>query len=260
MNTDKVRSTGNGAASETPGSESLDKAPKQRATNQKSGNRRTRGLAAANRGLPAMAGNAPTKRSNGRPSCASEPATAGKYGRNGRGHASLPNGAVNMPHQSATADKQGSTASVDAAGDSDARAAVTPAASTDRAACAEVALTLNGGKQPGQNEAVSRASGTQPRPDLAGPRVSGDDEGSAETPKERLPGGDAPLPDDIADFVDEVHSRVDLFEVLTDLLNSKDDKIKQRAVERILEMKYKHAAGGEDPVQIILDGPRPQHG
>lgn len=162
------------------------------------------------------------------------------------------------------AGRQGSAASVDAAGNSAAQAADTPAASlprqasTEHTAYAEVALTLNGGKRPGQTEAVSRASGTPPRPDLAGPRVSGDDKGSAEAPRERLPGGEAPLPDDIADFVDEVHSRVDLFEVLTDLLNSKDEKIKQRALERILEMKYKHAANSEDPVQIILDGPRPQ--
>ena len=227
MNINEARSTGNGAVSAPRERESLAKTSKQRATEEKSRNRRTRDSAAANRGLPAMAGNAPTKRSNG-------PKVNG--------------------HEKCSA------ASVDAAGDSDARAADTPAASTDRAAYAEVALTLNGGNQPGQNEAMSRASGTQPQPDLAGPRVSGDDKGSAESPKERLPGGDAPLPDDIADFVDEVHSRVDLFEVLTDLLNSKDEKIKQRALERILEMKYKHAAGGEDPVQIILDGPRPQHG
>jgi len=64
-----------------------------------------------------------------------------------------------------------------------------------------------------------------------------------------LPGGDAPLPDDIADFVDEIHSRVDLFEVLSRLLNSEDEKVKQRALERILEMKYgKGSASSEEPV------------
>ena len=228
MNIDEVRPNGNAAASAPREPQSLDKTSKQRSTNEKSRNRRARGSAAANRGLPA---------------------TAGLLAKAG-----LP----------ALAGKQGSAASVDAAANSAAQAADTPAASlprqasTDHAAYAEVALTLNGGKRPGQAGAMSRASGTQPRTDLAGPCVSGDDKGSAETPKERLPGGDAPIPDDIADFVDEVHSRVDLFEVLTELLNSKDEKIKQRAAERILEMKYKHAASGEDPVQIILDGPRPQ--
>jgi hypothetical protein len=161
--------------------------------------------------------------------------------------------------QPAAAGKQGSAASVDARGNSDARAAVTPAASTDREACAEVALTLNGGKRPGQIEGQSRARGTQPREAVAELRVSGDQKELAKNPKERLPGGDAPLPDDIADFVDEIHSRVDLFEVLSRLLNSEDEKVRQRALERILEMKYgKGSASSEEPVQIILDGPRPQ--
>ncbi len=221
MNIDEVRSPRNGAPSARQEAESLAKTRKQRATNEKSGNRRTRGSAVENRG------NAPTKRSNRR------------LDGNGRDRASLPSAAQSASPQPATAGKQGSAASVDAGGDSDARAADTPAASTDRAAYAEVALTLNGGERPGQTEAMSRASGTQPRTDMAGPRVSGDGKGSATTSKERLPGGDAPLPDDIADFVDEVHSRVDLFEVLADLLNSKDEKIKQRALERILVSRFR---------------------
>jgi hypothetical protein len=257
MNMDRVRSPGNGGASAQPGAESLEKTSKKPAKNEKSGNRRTRGSVLENRG------NAPTKRGNGRP------ARAGKL--NGRDHASQPNVAQSAPHQPATtgkpatAGKQGNAASVDANGDSAARATDTPAASlprqasTDRTAYAEVALTLNGGMRPGQTEAVSRDSAAQPRTAMAGPRVSGDQEELVDTPKQRLPGGDAPLPDDIADFVDEIHSRVDLFKVLQDLLNSKDEKIKQRALERILEMKYKNPASGEDPVQIILDGPRPQY-
>jgi hypothetical protein len=231
MNIDEDRPNGNAAASAPREPQSLEKAHKQRSTNEKSRNRRTRGSPAVNRSLTAQAG-LPVTAGNGRPKS------------NGR--------------------EQISAAAVDAAANSAAQAADTPAASlprqasTDHAAYAEVALTLNGGKRPGQTEVMSRASGTQLRTSLAGPRVSGDDKGSAKTPKERLPGGDAPLPDDIADFVDEVHSRVDLFEVLADLLNSEDEKIQQRALERILEMKYKHAASGDDPVQIILDGPRPQ--
>ena len=259
MNIDEVRSPGNGTASEPSGAESHEKSSKQRTTNGKSGNRRTRGSTVEDRG------NAPTKRSNGRPAC------AGKPNGNGRDRASQPNTAQSAPHQPAVAEKptpegqpaaagkQGSAASVDARGDSDARATVTPAASTDREACAEAALTLNGGKRPGQIEGQSRARGTQPHEAVAEPRVSGDQKELAENPKERLPGGDAPLPDDIADFVDEVHARVDLFEVLSRLLNSEDEKVKQRALERILEMKYgKSSASSEEPVQIILDGPRPQ--
>ena len=239
MKMDEGHSPANGAASERPGTDSPEKTAGHRAIQEKSGNRRTRGSAVVNRS------NAPTKRGL--------PVQLANASRASNGHPK-PNG-----HE------QISAASVDAGGHSDAQAADTPAASlplqasSDHAAYAEVALTPNGGKRSRQTEAVSRSAATQPRTSKAGPRASGDDkQDSVQNANERLPGGDAPVPDDIADFIDEVHSRVDLFEVLADLLNSGDDKIKQRAIERILEMKYgKHAAGSEDPQQIIFDMPRP---
>ncbi len=49
---------------------------------------------------------------------------------------------------------------------------------------------------------------------------------------EPIPGGESPLPADAGEFVEEIHRRADLFIVWQELLNSKDDKIKQRAVER----------------------------
>jgi hypothetical protein len=53
---------------------------------------------------------------------------------------------------------------------------------------------------------------------------------------------------------------VDLFKVLQNLLKSKDAKVKQRALEKILEMKYGKGAAAlaEDPQQIIIDMPGPK--
>jgi hypothetical protein len=66
--------------------------------------------------------------------------------------------------------------------------------------------------------------------------------------------GEGPLPTDPGDFVEEIHQRVDLFEVWQALLNSKDDKIKQRAVEKLTEMRYKGASAlEEERPQIVID-------
>jgi len=43
------------------------------------------------------------------------------------------------------------------------------------------------------------------------------------------------------------------------LLRSEDEKVAQRAWERLLEMKFgKSAAVGEEAPQVVLDLPRPQ--
>jgi hypothetical protein len=73
-----------------------------------------------------------------------------------------------------------------------------------------------------------------------------------------VPPGEAPLPATADEFVDEIHSRIDLFKVWQDLLRSKDIKIKQRAVERLTDLRYKTGSSqAEDPQQIIFDMPRP---
>ena len=72
--------------------------------------------------------------------------------------------------------------------------------------------------------------------------------------KKQIPGGEFCLPDNPSEFVDEVHGRTDLFIVWQELLNSKDDKIKQRAVEKLTEMRYKGAAAlADEPQQIVID-------
>jgi len=71
---------------------------------------------------------------------------------------------------------------------------------------------------------------------------------------EPIPGGEFSLPENPGDFIDEIHRRADLFVVWQELLNSKDEKIKQRAAEKLTEMRYKGAAAlADEPQQIIID-------
>ena len=71
--------------------------------------------------------------------------------------------------------------------------------------------------------------------------------------------GKSPLPQSPSEFVEEIHRRIDLFKVWQSLLRSKDAKIKQRAVERLTELRYKGAAAlEEEPQQIVIDLPRPK--
>jgi hypothetical protein len=198
-------------------------------------NRRARGIAPASRSKTSV------KRSNGHSRA------------NGQDRAASPDAALPAP------DGQGSAASVDASGASAAGAAASAAAGADREAYAEAAHAPSG-------RARSRQAKAEPRPRVPGDahsrKAKGDkaDSGNAREKRPSRPGpGENPLPDDIADFVDEIHSRIDVFEILSHLLGSKDEKVKQRALEKLLEMKYgRSAESNEEPVQIIVDGPRPQ--
>src|SRR5258706_9837930 len=75
-----------------------------------------------------------------------------------------------------------------------------------------------------------------------------------------VPGGSEALPIDAEAFVDAVHSRVDLVLLEEKLLNSKDEKIVQRELAYLRELRYgKRAAPGDDePTQIIFDMPGPE--
>jgi hypothetical protein len=219
-----------------PGSAPL--AQKTRAESQKKEpgkrDRRARGTAPADRSKTSV------KRSNGHPRV------------NGHDRASSPSAAF-------PADGQGSAASVDASGASVASAAASAAAGAGREAYAEAAPAAIGSEKPRQATA-----GPRPRiPGDANSRNSADEKPDPDSEKEKRPSrpgpGEYPLPEDIADFVDEIHSRIDLFEILSDLLGSKDEKVKQRALEKLLEMKYgRSAESNEEPVQIIMNAPRPQ--
>ncbi len=68
-----------------------------------------------------------------------------------------------------------------------------------------------------------------------------------------VPPGQYALPDDPAEFVEEIHRKIDLTEVWHALLRQRDVKIKQRAVEKLTEMRYRGAAALEEPQQIVFD-------
>ncbi len=162
-------------------------------------------------------------------------------GSNGR-----PNG-----HDPAYAERGGvpalrdQAASDDASGDPVAHAATFPAAanlhaqaSTDREACAEVA-------PPPPNE-------TQMLPQT---NASAD----MSHKEKEIPRGRRPLPDNPAEFVEEIHRKIDLIEVWHRQLRSKDEKIQQRAIEKLTAMLYEDGAiSSEDSEQIIFDLPRPK--
>jgi hypothetical protein len=122
-------------------------------------------------------------------------------------------------------------------------AASTAAAGADREAYADVA--------PFEGDGERRSPAA-----AAPPRTSKDL--SAKTRK--VPPGSKPLPIDAEAFVDAVHSRVDLVLLEEKLLKSKDEKIVQRELAYLRELRYgKRAPAGEDePTQIIFDMPGPE--
>ena len=74
-----------------------------------------------------------------------------------------------------------------------------------------------------------------------------------------MPAGEYPLPDNPAEFVEEIHRKVDLAEVWHRLLRSKDEKVRQRAIEKLTGMLYEDGAlSSDDPQQFIFDLPRPK--
>jgi hypothetical protein len=155
---------------------------------------------------------------------------AGPHDRsNGHAPASTGRGGIPVPGDRAASD--------DASGVSVASAAISAAAGTAREACADAAPPRpNGAAQQAAEKKSSGTGGTK-----------------------QVPPGEGPLPATADEFVDEIHSRIDLFEVWQGLLRSTDDKIKQRAVERLTDLRYKTGSSqAEEPQQIIFDLPRPK--
>jgi hypothetical protein len=75
----------------------------------------------------------------------------------------------------------------------------------------------------------------------------------------RIPPGLAPLPTDGEAFVDAIHAQVDLVRLEVKLLRSKDEKVAQRELAYLRELRYsKHAPVGDDAPQIIFDMPGPE--
>ena len=68
---------------------------------------------------------------------------------------------------------------------------------------------------------------------------------------------DIPLPADPGAFVDEIHHEVDLWQQWINLLKSDDEKIRQRAIERLTDMKYKGVEPVEEVPRVVFDMPGP---
>jgi hypothetical protein len=157
---------------------------------------------------------------------------AGPQGRaNGHALASTERGGIPvLRDHAASVDTRRASAAMDASS--------IHAPGTDCAACAEVApLRPNGNPHPPVETSSAKGS---------------------EKEEEPIPGGDFPLPLAPAEFVEEIHRNTDLFISWERLLNSKDEKVRQRAVEKITEMRYKGAAAlTDEPQRIIIDMPRP---
>ena len=169
----------------------------------------------------------------------------GLPGPNGRpnGHAPACAERGGAPAPACASRLRGHAASDDASGISVASAEALPAtaslplqASTGRSACADAA-------PPAPNETPQ----VQASP-------SNQSCGHGDKPGEELPPGKDPLPDNPAEFVKEVHRRIDLIEVWHSLLRSKDEKVKQRTIERLTAMLYDDdAISADEPQPIVFD-------
>ena len=151
----------------------------------------------------------------------------------------------------------GRAASVDASDLSVANATAFPAeAGAEREAYADVAPGEGEGKQP-QTVVVASQSPKKARKAVR----PGADDVDITAPKRlrKVPPGREPLPVDGEAFVDAVHAKVDLVQLEVQLLKSKDDKVAQRELAYLRELRYgKHGPAGDDGPQIILDMQQPE--
>jgi hypothetical protein len=140
---------------------------------------------------------------------------------------------------------QGRAASDDSRGASVAVAANSAAAGADHDAYADAA-------RPKVNGKASRKNGDASQ----GKTKKGSSDGDELPPIS--PGLEA-LPEDGPGFVDAVHARIDLVAVGERLLRSPDDKVVQRALEFMRDLKYQvDGEPAEEPQRIVIDVARPQ--
>ena len=145
----------------------------------------------------------------------------------------------------------GRAASDDASELSVANAAASPAAAgADREAYADVAQAPGKGKRRQTAGAASRRKGKK------APKTTT----AAKAPPREIVPGLEPLPIDGEAFVDAVHAQVDLVQLEVGLLSSQDDKIVQRELAYLRELRYGKRAGSseDEPTQIIFDMPGPE--
>jgi hypothetical protein len=135
-------------------------------------------------------------------------------------------------------------ASDDARGPLVAETAASAAACANRDAYAEMAQAEREGKRPPPPGAASRP-----------PNSNGKTSRKSKDAPEIPPGLD-PLPADGASFVEAVHERVDLIELEVSLLKSEDEKIRQRELAYLRELKYGKIAAfsTDDDIRPIVFG------
>jgi hypothetical protein len=159
--------------------------------------------------------------------------------------------------------EQGRAASDDARDFPTAAAASSAAAGKERDACAEVAQAPEGEKHSRPKKSKTKAgSGTSRAPSeenkaKAEPQHSPERRTTQNSEKDtvNIPPSSEPLPKDGAGFVDAMHEHVNIYLACARLVKSRDQKIAQRMVERLLEMKYGKAASvtAEEAPEIVID-------
>lgn len=209
--------------------------------------RRTRGVAPANRR------ETPKPKSNGH--------DAGATRESAHGLASPSRTALDIRAPL----KPGRAASDDTRDFPAAAAASSAVAGKERDVCAEVA-------PPSEGAMLVRPEAGEQQAGTGTPRVPSEDDdmkkqdrdknaeqNSGEAQTVDIPPGSEPLPEDGPGFVDVMHEHVDLYLACARLVKSKDEKIAQRMMERLLEMSYgkSPSANSDEIPQIIFDAPRP---
>jgi hypothetical protein len=180
---------------------------------------------------------------------------------NGKSERGTPNGhASDCAERKETPMHLNRAAADDAGGLLVASAALPAAAGANPEACAAVAPAEAHGARLRENGAAPRSQGR-------GSKGSGKkkkDEALEKQKAPEIPGGTEPLPIDGPEFVEAVHERLDLIALQVMLLRSKDEKIAQRELAYLRELRYgktvaPSAADDEIP-KIIFDAPRPNRG
>jgi hypothetical protein len=169
------------------------------------------------------------------------------------GHSALPAKSSGANGTTLLSSGLGRAASDDASDLSVANAtASSAAAGAEREACADVAVPQSAGRRTLSAGSASRSHKNSDE--------KSDKEAKPVKARRKVVPGLEPLPIDGEAFVDAVHTQVDLVQLEVSLLKSKDDKIVQRELAYLRELRYGKRApvADDEPTQIIFDMPGPE--